>query len=522
MSALSAPRAQIGLMVRQALVMGALLAVWELCGRAMAGTFVFAPPSDIIAHFAQNAGLYLRATGVTLAHAATGFVIGNAVAVTLAFAAIAWPRSEGVIRALALVVFCLPLVATGPILRVLWGPGAGPQITLAALAVYYTTLVPLLVGLRAMPSAWLDLVASYGRGRGTEILVVRARASLPYLFASLQIAAPAAFLGAMIGEFTGAERGLGVLTLQAMRALDVNATWTIATLAASVSVASHAAIGALGDRLMPDRPSLILSTPAGAARRWMDTVVTAGATTLVILVVWWGSMALADLSSFFAKRPGHVWTFLTTDPDALGDLLAAMAQTAAWAVPGYLAGLVLGAGLACLFLLAPATATAFLPIAIALRAIPIITTAPVIVLALGRGASGTITIVATMIFFPTLVACMQGLRQVPGQVIDLFDSYAAHATTTLVLARLPAMLPAFFAAARMAVPAAILAVTVAEWLATGTGIGALMALSASLSDFNLLWSAVVVLTLASTFAYLAVGAVEHAVLSRFAPEQVRA
>ena len=78
------------------------------------------------------------------------------------------------VAALALLVFCLPLVATGPILRVLFGPGDGPQVTLAALAVYYTTFLPLLVGLRAAPASWFDLVRSYGRGRLTELVQVRA------------------------------------------------------------------------------------------------------------------------------------------------------------------------------------------------------------------------------------------------------------------------------------------------------------------------------------------------------------
>jgi sulfonate transport system permease protein len=508
--------------VRPLLTVALALLLWEGAGRAMTGTFLFAPPSAILQHLAGEAGLYLRATGVTLWHAFLGFVIGNAVAIALATLAIAVPRSEAVIRALALVVFCLPLVATGPILRVLWGPGAGPQITLAALAVYYTTLAPLLVGLRAVPASWLDLVASYGRGRMTEIAVVRARASLPYMFAGLQIAAPAAFLGAMIGEFTGAERGLGVLTLQALRGLEVEATWTIATIAAVISVAGHAAIGRLGDWLVPDRPALILSAPAGRSGGWRGALLTAAVTAALIVGLWWGAMDLAGLSLFFAKRPDDVMAFLATDPAALGALMAAMGQTALWAVPGYLAGLLMGAGLACVFLLSPAFAQALMPVAVALRAIPIVTTAPVIVLALGRGAAGTITLVAVMIFFPTLVACMQGLRQAPGQVIDLFDTYAAGPVRTLLLARLPAMLPAFFAAARMAVPAAVLAVTVAEWLATGTGIGALMAISASLSNFNMLWSAVVALTLASVAAYLAVGAVERAVLLRVAPEQVRA
>jgi sulfonate transport system permease protein len=72
-----------------------------------------------------------------------------------------------------------------------------------------------------------------------------------------------------------------------------------------------------------------------------------------------------------------------------------------------------------------------------------------------------------MVFFPTFVACLHGLRQAPGQVMDVFDSYAAGPIERLIRVRIPAMLPAFFAAARMAVPASVLAVTVVEWLATG-------------------------------------------------------
>ena len=82
------------------------------------------------------------------------------------------------------------------------------------------------------------------------------------------------------------------------------------------------------------------------------------------------------------------------------------------------------------------------------------------------------------------------------------------------------MLPAFFAAARMAVPAALLAVTTAEWLATGRGIGALMAMTASTSAYGMLWSATAVLSLVAVAGYLCVGVVEHAVLRRHAAEQV--
>jgi sulfonate transport system permease protein len=481
----------------------------------------------VVLWIAENAGLLGRALGVTLTNAAAGFVIGNLAAVILAALALTWPRSEPVVTGLALLVFCLPLVATGPILRVLLGPGNGPQIALAALAVYYTTLIPLLVGLRAAPSSWFDLVRSYGRGRVAALVHIRARAALPYFFAGLQIAAPAAFLGAMVGEFTGAERGMGVLTIRAMRTLDADMTWALASVATAVAIIAYLAIGRIAARALRDAPPVILAPPSVARTGRARAGIALRDAALVGLcagVVWWGLLAAFDLNTFFAKRPADVFAALVTAPNAAATratLAAALAETAVFLLPGYLAGLAAGAGLAVLVVLAPAAAAATMPLAIALRSVPIVTTAPLIVLLLGRGATGTIVLVAVMVFFPAFVACLHGLRQAPGQVMDVLDSYAAGPLQRLLRVRIPAMLPAFFAAARMSVPAAVLAVTVVEWLSTGKGIGSLMAISASLSNYAMLWSAVVIVAVLSALGYAGVGLIEARVLRTYAPEQAR-
>lgn len=458
----------------------------------------------------------------TLSSAALGFVWGNLAALLLAVMAMLAPRAERMISLLALLVFCLPLVATGPILRVLYGPGAGPQITLAALAVYYTTYLAVLIGLRSVPQGWSDLTRIYGRGRISELFFVRARACVPYLAAAMQIAAPVAFLGAMVGEFTGAERGLGVLTLRAMRGMDVEATWAIALIAACVSSLAYVIFGKLGALLSPYRPELLLSTgvatkKSSGLRRGLYIV----GFIILVLVLWQGAMDVFGLNRFFAKRPGDVWSYLWGDATARATLLAALSETFLLTIPGYVAGLVLGAGLAMLLVLAPGLSATILPVAITLRSVPIVTTAPLMVLALGRGTVGTVSIVAVMIFFPTLVTCAQGLRQTPGAVVDLFQSYAAGRGRLLIWAQVPSMLPAFFAAARMAVPAALLAVTTAEWLATGRGIGHLMALTATTSNYNMLWSAIVALSLIAVLAYLAIERIERAVLRVYAQEQLR-
>lgn len=501
--------------------LAALLALWQ--GLALAGDgWLLAGPVQVAEWLWSNPGLTGRATAATLGNAAWGFLLGNGAAIGLAGIAALWPRALTLVAGLALVVFCLPLIATGPILRVLMGPGDGPQIVLAALAVYYTTLIPLLAGLRAMPQAWLDLVQSYGRGRWAELVHVRARAALPYLLAGLQISAPAAILGAMVGEFTGAERGLGVLTIRFTRDLDVPALWAAATLAAGLSMAVYAGIGWLGRRALSDPPPVILAAPrpvrGSPARKAAQAALLIG----VVLVLWWA--AVAGLNPFFARRPPDVAAALLWTPDAAATratLGAAVAQTAGLALPGYAAGLALGAGLAVLLALRPGLAALTVPLAVALRSIPIVTTAPLVVLLLGRGATGTLTLVALMVFFPAFVACQQGLAQAPGPILDLFRSHASGPLRQMLHVRIPAMLPALFASARMTVPAAILAATVIEWLATGRGLGNLMALSASVSDYDMLWLTMVAATLLSALLYWAVAWAEGRVLAVMAPEQVR-
>jgi ABC-type nitrate/sulfonate/bicarbonate transport system permease component len=507
----------------------AVLALWQVAALALDGSYLLAGPVAVLRYIADNHALLGRALWVTLQNAIWGFLAGNLAAVGLALIVALVPRSRMVIAALALVVFCLPLVATGPILRVLFGPGPGPQITLAALAVYFTTLIPLLVGLRAAPASWFDLIRIYGRGAWTAFVQIRVMASLPYFLAGLQIAAPAAFLGAMVGEFTGADRGMGVLALRTMRGLDVDGTWALALIAATVAMLAYAAVGWVAKVTQLARPELLLSArlgtaPANAVTEALRMAALVAGTALIVLGLWWGLMEWFGLSRFFAKRPDDVWRYLVTAPAAADNravLWAASAQTLAHVWPGYLAGLALGAVLAMVLTLVPVLSGAVLPVAVALRSVPIVTTAPLIVLALGRGTLGTVTIVAVMTFFPALVACLQGLRQAPGQAMDVMRIYATPPLMQLWHAQIPAMLPAFFAAARLAVPAAILAATIAEWLATGTGLGNLMALTASTSDYNLLWSAIVVITLASSLGYGLVSLAECAVLARIGPEQLR-
>ena len=507
-----------------------VIGLWELVGRTiLAGRHLIGVPSGIVVKLVENVEVYGRGLGYTTREALIGYVLGNLAAAALALLVVLLPGLERLVLRLALVVYCLPLVALGPLLRLVYGFGDGPQVTLAALAVYYLTLVPLLVGLRAVPRSWLDLTASYGRGRWTTLVVVRARAALPYLMAGLQASVPAAFLGALVGEFTGAERGLGVLSILALRSLDTDGLWALMLLSTVVSLVGYVLVSYVARRLTPEQPTVLLTPPGSDRRRpaWRRRVDAVGGvvlTAVLVLGIWVGLFELLGLNPYFAKRPWDVWSWLVSSgaaPQHRGELLAAVRQTSAVAIPGYFAGLLLGVVLATTFSLSTRVRQALTPVAVALRCVPIVAIAPLLVAALGRGPFGTAVVVAIMTFFPTLVSCLYGLGQLPGQVADVFATYATPTPRVLLLGRLPAMAPAFFASARIAAPTALLAATVAEWLATGTGLGNMMAVDAATSRYTSLWSTVVIVTLIALVAYALVEVVEKRVLAVVAPEQTR-
>lgn len=219
----------------------AVVAVWEVGTATLAsGSRVWPRPDDIVTTMLHDGWhLYGPNLQTTVWEAVKGFVWGNVLAVALAVVVLIVPVLERPLVQLSVVSYCLPIVAIGPVFAIVFS-GEVPKVALAAMAVFFTTVIGMLVGLRSADRTSLDLVRAYGGGTVTALVKVRARAALPSLFAALRIAAPAAVLGAIIGEYLGGDRGLGVAMINAEQSLDIARTWGIAlaaTLVGSVGFA---------------------------------------------------------------------------------------------------------------------------------------------------------------------------------------------------------------------------------------------------------------------------------------------
>ena len=194
---------------------------------------------------------HVRATGW---EALRGFMWGNALAIGCALLVVLVPFLERVVTQLAVASYCLPVIAVGPILTVILDDDS-PIVALSALSCFFTTLTGALSGLRAADRTSLDLVRAYGGGRWQELRRVRITAALPGTLAALRIAAPAAVLGAIIGEYMGrVEEGLGVAMIVSQQQLVADRTWGVAMVAAALAGIGFAAVALLARVATPWAP----------------------------------------------------------------------------------------------------------------------------------------------------------------------------------------------------------------------------------------------------------------------------
>ena len=192
---------------------------------------------------------YWKNASLTLAEAVLGFVFGNVSALALAGLALMIPKIENLATQIAVITYCIPIVAIGPIIRLVLGaPGegepAGAAVALAALSVFFTTMVGALTGVKSADRASLDVVTVYGGNSWHRLIKVQLLASLPSIFAALRIAAPAAFLGAILGEYVGGpDLGFGPAMVNAQQSLEVARVWGLALVSGAIAGLAYALFG---------------------------------------------------------------------------------------------------------------------------------------------------------------------------------------------------------------------------------------------------------------------------------------
>lgn len=248
-----APRAWLDRCAPPAAAGAVLLAAWEYLPSFFGMPVLLMPPPSSVARAlwaAQERGLLLENALITLAEALTGFVIGSALAV---FFALLITRSRLIERALMpyLVGFqALPKVALAPLIVVWVGIGIESKITIAAIISFFPVLINAIVGFSTIEAEKIELMRSLVASRWQEFRIVVFPNSLPFIFAGLNVAIVFSITGALVGEFIGADRGLGNLLMQLNFNMDISGMFGVLVVLALMGIALHGTVQFFHRRLV--------------------------------------------------------------------------------------------------------------------------------------------------------------------------------------------------------------------------------------------------------------------------------
>jgi NitT/TauT family transport system permease protein len=191
-----------------------LLVAWQLV-TLLAGfpPYILPTPEQVGVQFGQAIldGSLLRNTAATLSEILAGLALGVTVATILGYLLARSLQLEHLLSPYIVASQSIPIVAVAPLLIIWFGPGIFSKILICALIVFFPVLVNTVVGVRSVPDDLRDLMRSLQASRWQTLRFLEFPAALPVFLGGLRIGATLSVIGAVVGEFVGANRGLGYM-----------------------------------------------------------------------------------------------------------------------------------------------------------------------------------------------------------------------------------------------------------------------------------------------------------------------
>jgi NitT/TauT family transport system permease protein len=253
-----------------------------------------------------------------------------------------------------------------------------------------------------------------------------------------------------------------------------------------------------------------------AANGWLSTRATTAAARLLVAVIfgaalillWEMTVRLYAVPRVILPAPWDIWaTFIQNIPLLWGDFVQTILK-------GGMAGFAIGCIAAFLTAILADRydflRRGLLPVGSFMAALPIVGTAPILVMWYGFGWQSKAAVVVAMVFFPMLVNTVAGLRDTTAQQRDLMQTYGASYWQTLLRLRIPAAMPFIFNGLKIGTTLAFIGAIVAEFFGSPTvGLGFRISTSVGALALEMVWSAILVSALAGSALYGIVALLER-------------
>jgi NitT/TauT family transport system permease protein len=180
--------------------------------------------------------------GVTLLEAFLGFLLANLVSLLTGIGFFYSRIAERAVLPLLIGLKAVPIVAIAPLLVLWFGYGLGSKVIMAAIIAFFPLVVGITTGIRSVNIDAVDLMRSLSATRWEVLTKLCLPVAAPYIIAALKVSSTLAVVGAIVGELTGARRGLGFTILMATYNVDTPLLFSAIVLSALAGGALYVAV----------------------------------------------------------------------------------------------------------------------------------------------------------------------------------------------------------------------------------------------------------------------------------------
>ena len=206
-----------------ALFVALILGLWEVLVRILAvPVFILPPPSGILAVALIRAPQILPHAAVTLTEILMGISLAVFTAIPLAIVMFAKPTLEKALAPFLVASQAIPVFALAPLLVVWLGYGIASKVFMAWIIIFFPICISLLEGFKSCDKEYKVLFRLMGASFFKTLTLLYWPWALPRFFAGLKVGVTVATIGAVIGEWVGAQQGLGFLMIQSNARLQVD------------------------------------------------------------------------------------------------------------------------------------------------------------------------------------------------------------------------------------------------------------------------------------------------------------
>ena len=234
-----------------------LLVIWQAGAMGMNAAYILPSPTQILVRMWELRGPLLTAhLPATLLCTGIGLAISIVLGLLLAVLMDASPTAEKTLYPLIVASQTIPTTALAPLFVLWFGYTIRSKVLVTVLITFFPIAITVFDGFRSAKTDMVDMLKTFGAGKKEIFLKLKLPAALPYFFSAIKMAIPLSIIGAAIGEWLGAQAGLGYFSRRMMTQLDGAGVFAPIVLLSVVAMLAVAIVSWIEKKVVTWRGSL--------------------------------------------------------------------------------------------------------------------------------------------------------------------------------------------------------------------------------------------------------------------------